>query len=91
MNLIEELASYSSDPYGFVLFAFPWGEPGELENYSGPLDWQIKVLQDLAPDLSPLSRLSKSPVPAVTALVSPPCRLDHPVGHLHLSRTPRAS
>jgi hypothetical protein len=42
MNLIEELASYSSDPYGFVLFAFPWGEPGELENYSGPLDWQIQ-------------------------------------------------
>lgn len=48
MNLIEELAQYSSDPYGFVLFAFPWGEAGtELENYSGPLDWQITVLEDL--------------------------------------------
>lgn len=47
-DIIEELASYSSDPYGFVLFAFPWGEPGtELENYDGPLDWQIVVLQDL--------------------------------------------
>lgn len=48
MNLIEELAAFSSDPYGFVLFAFPWGEKGtELENYIGPLDWQIVVLEDL--------------------------------------------
>ena len=48
LDLIEELAGYSSDPYGFVLFAFPWGEKGtELENYSGPNDWQIEVLEDL--------------------------------------------
>lgn len=48
MNLIEELAEYSSDPYGFVLFAFPWNEPGtELQEYLGPLPWQIVVLQDL--------------------------------------------
>lgn len=52
MSLIEELAGYSSDPYGFVLFSFPWGEVGsELENYSGPFDWQIKVLQDLGEGL----------------------------------------
>ena len=48
MELIEELASYSDDPYGFVLFAFPWGEEGtELENFEGPFNWQIKVLEDL--------------------------------------------
>lgn len=47
MNIVEELAQFSSDPYGFVLFAFPWGEPGELEDQSGPMDWQITVLQDL--------------------------------------------
>jgi len=46
-DLIEELASFSSDPYGFVLFAFPWGEVGELEEFSGPQDWQIQVLMDL--------------------------------------------
>lgn len=51
MNLIEELAAFSSDPYGFVLFAFPWGEPGELANYDGPLDWQIIVLQELGAGL----------------------------------------
>lgn len=51
IDLIEELASFSGDPYGFVLWAFPWGEPGELEAYSGPLDWQIEVLQDLSTGL----------------------------------------
>ena len=51
MNLIEELASFSSDPYGFVLFAFPWGEPGELENQLGPMVWQREVLEDLGAGL----------------------------------------
>lgn len=52
MELIEELAAFSRDPYGFVLFAFPWGEPGtELESYSGPMDWQIQVLRDLGEGL----------------------------------------
>lgn len=52
LNLLEELAEFSSDPYGFVLFAFPWGEPNsELENYPGPLDWQIEVLKDLGDGL----------------------------------------
>lgn len=49
MDVIVELASYSKDPEGFVLFAFPWGEVGtELEDYSGPMEWQLEVLRDLA-------------------------------------------
>lgn len=51
MDLIEELAAFSSDPYGFVLFAFPWGEVGELERHSGPSDWQVQVLNDLGEGL----------------------------------------
>jgi hypothetical protein len=47
MDLIEELASFSSDPYGFVLFAFPWGEPGELQNATGPEKWQAELLCDI--------------------------------------------
>lgn len=46
VELVEELATYSSDPYGFVLFAFPWGEPGELENATIE-PWQEELLQDL--------------------------------------------
>lgn len=46
-DLLLQLAEFSSDPYGFVLFAFPWGEPGELAKLSGPEPWQEKILKDL--------------------------------------------
>ena len=47
LDLIEELATFSKDPYAFVLFAFPWGEPGsELERASIE-PWQAQLLQDL--------------------------------------------
>src|SRR5690606_12401434 len=47
LTLEEELAQFVHDPLGFVLFAFPWGEPGELENDLGPEPWQVALLQDL--------------------------------------------
>lgn len=43
-ELLLKLASFSKDPYGFVLWAFPWGEPGELENSPGPEEWQKEEL-----------------------------------------------
>lgn len=45
--LIEWLASCSKDPYRFVLGAYPWGEPGALENFDGPNEWQAKVLKQV--------------------------------------------
>ncbi len=45
-ELIDELGSYASDPYGFVMWAFPWGEPGtELEKFPGPNGWQTRLLK----------------------------------------------
>ena len=47
-TLIDQVASYALDPLGFVLFAFPWGEPGtELANSIGPRDWQRELLAEL--------------------------------------------
>lgn len=47
-ELIEELAQFSHDPLGFVLFAFPWGEPGsELEEAAGPEAWQVDLLEQV--------------------------------------------
>lgn len=43
-ELLLALAEYSTDPLGFVLFAYPWGEPGELERFSGPEPWQRELL-----------------------------------------------
>jgi hypothetical protein len=40
-ELFDKLASFSFDPLGFVLWAFPWGEPGTpLEKDPGPEPWQ---------------------------------------------------
>lgn len=50
-DLIIELAQFSSDPLGFVLFAFPWGEEGELEAASGPEPWQEELLTELGQGL----------------------------------------
>jgi hypothetical protein len=51
MDLIEDLAEFSSDPLGFVFFAFPWGEPGELEHRSGPEPWQVTLLDEIGTKL----------------------------------------
>ena len=50
-ELILFLAEFSSDPLGFVYASFPWGEAGELEDMSGPEDWQIAILTDLGTGL----------------------------------------
>lgn len=51
-ELLEHLATFSDDPLGFVLWAFPWGERGsELEFASGPEPWQCKILEDLGKGL----------------------------------------
>lgn len=37
------------NPLAFVMFAFPWGQPGTpLEHFTGPRKWQREVLQDMA-------------------------------------------
>ena len=37
LTLAEEISNFYADPYGFVMFAFPWGESGPLAGESGPL------------------------------------------------------
>lgn len=40
-QLAEDISRFYSDPYGYVKYAFPWGQPGTaLEDYDGPDDWQ---------------------------------------------------
>lgn len=45
-DLLNWLASTSSDPLAWVLGAFPWGEvDSRLEGFSGPEPWQEKILR----------------------------------------------
>jgi hypothetical protein len=42
-ELITFLSRFAHDPLGFVRAAFTWGE-GELKGYTGPREWQAKIL-----------------------------------------------
>jgi len=46
-ELIETLAGFSNDPEGYVYYAYPWGEPGELADFSGPETWQLEMLRKI--------------------------------------------
>ena len=51
MELMARLWSpaIKDNPLAFVMFAFPWGEPGTpLEHFTGPRKWQRQVLSDIA-------------------------------------------
>jgi hypothetical protein len=48
VSLVEEIGAFALDPLGFVLFAFPWGEPGTpLADATGPRQWQRELLAEL--------------------------------------------
>lgn len=48
IRLAEEISQFYSDPLGFVLYAFPWGEPGtSLQGFDAPDVWQRELLIEL--------------------------------------------
>ncbi|WP_105607827.1 terminase [Cronobacter sakazakii] len=52
-QLVEDIASFTHDPLGYALYAFPWGEPGsELEDSEGPRDWQAEAFDEIGQHLS---------------------------------------
>ncbi|QGP80013.1 terminase [Sphingobium sp. CAP-1] len=51
--LAEEIAGFTHDPLGHVLFSYPWGEAGTaLEKHPGPRKWQREVLEDIGAHLA---------------------------------------
>jgi len=48
IQLANEISRFYDDPLGFVYFAYPWGEPGALEGFEGPDQWQADTLNDIA-------------------------------------------
>jgi hypothetical protein len=49
--LIEDIAAFSRDPLGYVLYAYDWGY-GELKDVSGPRTWQAEKLKQIGEHLS---------------------------------------
>jgi hypothetical protein len=50
-ELEEAAARYYTDPKGFVYYAFPWGEPGELQDEAGPDKWQAEFLDGIGAEV----------------------------------------
>jgi hypothetical protein len=47
-ELAQNIARFYYDPLGFVMFVFPWGQPGTpLANKDGPEKWQAELLVEL--------------------------------------------
>lgn len=46
-RLIADIAGFFDDPLGFVRYAYPWGEPGTLQDETGPDEWQTDFLDKL--------------------------------------------
>lgn len=51
-QLVEDIARFANDPFGYVLYVFPWGEKGtELADKPGPRQWQRDVLSRIRDEL----------------------------------------
>ena len=50
--LAEWCRDCAEDPLRFVLEGYPWGEPGPLEQYDGPDDWQQQFLRELGQEVT---------------------------------------
>lgn len=47
-ELMRDIFSFRDDPYGFVMYAFPWGKKGTpLEALTGPREWQREELLNM--------------------------------------------
>jgi Hint domain-containing protein len=51
LQLADEVAKYYADPLKFVMFAYPWGEKGPLQNETGPDDNQKEFLRSLGAEV----------------------------------------
>lgn len=49
--LVDDIASYTHDPLGHAMYAYPWGS-GTLKDVAGPREWQIDVMEDIREHLS---------------------------------------
>lgn len=49
-QLIEDIAGFTHDPLGFVLYAWDWGH-GELAKFPGPDAWQVELLTEIGDKL----------------------------------------
>lgn len=50
-QLIEDISGFTHDPSGYVKYAYPWQEDGELKNVKGARSWQAELFDSLGAHL----------------------------------------
>ena len=65
-QLANDIGTFSRNPLGFVLYAFPWGR-GALEGFSGPDYWQVNVLKEIGEKLGDVDSRNKAICEAVAS------------------------
>jgi hypothetical protein len=66
--LVNAAARFKNDPLGFVLYAYPWGEPGPLQHHEGPDKWQREFLKGIGEEVG--AHKGPRPFPPVRRAVS---------------------
>lgn len=69
-ELAEFVGQFYDDPLGFVMAMFPWGEPGPLEDFDGPDQWQREFLTWLGEEVKARRFDGSTAVPPIRAAVS---------------------
>ena len=46
-QLFDLVGEFYDDPLNFAISCFPWGEPGPLEKFQGPDEWQRQELREI--------------------------------------------
>lgn len=69
-ELLDLASEWLDDPEGFVLGAYPWGEPGPLQDLSGPDEWQLELLRWIGKRVKDNGFGGKDPVPPIRRAVS---------------------
>src|SRR5207253_2193781 len=68
--LADFVATFYADPLGFVQACYPWGEPGPLEQHTGPDTWQAAQLAGIGEDVRRNAFNGHDPVPAIRRVTS---------------------
>lgn len=56
--LVDRMFELRDKPYEWVMYAFPWGEPGsELAGFDGPDEWQEALLLDIESGLKTVNEV----------------------------------
>lgn len=69
VQIAKEISQFYADPYGFVMWAFPWGE-GDLEGFDGPDVWQKEVLDEIGESVRARQFDGVTPVKPIREAVS---------------------